>query len=260
MSPNSCIYAGQVRHRRFAPVPHSFSYRLFMVYLDLEELDEVFQGRWLWSTRRAAPARFRRDDHLGDPSADLDTAVRDRVEAECGTRPRGPVRLLTHLRYFGYCFNPVSFYYCYDEGGDRVTHVVAEVNNTPWGERHVYVLDDGGDGAATGRRHGMRKQFHVSPFMPMDIDYDWRFNEPGERLAVHMQNFRRGEKLFDATLDLERRPITGRTLAGTLSRQPLMTARVTAAIYFEALRLMLKRVPFHDHPGARPSTHTPNHP
>ncbi len=260
MSPNSCIYAGRVRHRRFSPVPHSFGYRLFMLYLDLGELDEVFEGRWMWSTRRAAPARFRRDDHLGDPALSLDTAVRDRVESHTGRRPGGPVRLLTHLRYFGYCFNPVSFYYCYDEGGDRVSSIVAEVNNTPWGERHVYVLDDAGGGAATGRRHDVRKQFHVSPFMPMDIDYDWRFGEPGERLAVHMQNFRRGQKVFDATLDLERRPIDGRTLAGTLARQPLMTARVTAAIYFQALRLMLKRVPFHDHPGARHSTQTADHP
>ena len=128
---HSAIYHGSLRHRRFAPRPHVFGYPLFMVYLDLAELDTVFKGHWLWSTRRAAPARFVRADHLGDPAQPLDQAVRDLVESRGGQRPLGPIRLLTHLRYFGYAFNPVSFYYCFDAAGERVECIVAEVNNTP---------------------------------------------------------------------------------------------------------------------------------
>jgi DUF1365 family protein len=244
---HSCIYAGRVRHRRFAPRPHAFSYRLFMMYLDLAEIDRVFEGRLLWSSSRAAPARYHRADHLGDPDTDLAESVRRLVAEHTGTRPCGPVRLLTHLRYFGYCFNPVSFYYCFDADDTRVESIVAEVNNTPWGERHCYVMHGGGD-AATGRGHDLVKRFHVSPFMPMDIDYDWRFSHPGGNLAVHMRNLRGGQRLFDATLRLERRPITGANLARTLAAQPVMTAKVVGAIYFEALRLWLKRIPFHDHP------------
>lgn len=256
MSLNSCIYAGRVRHRRFGAIPHQFSYRLFMVYLDLSELDRVFAGRWLWSTRRTALARFTRADHLGDPGTDLDASIRDLVEKETGRRPQGPIRLLTHLRYFGYCFNPVSFYYCFDADGERVDSIVSEVNNTPWGERHAYVLNAGGEHGVTGRGLDIRKCFHVSPFMPMDIDYDWRFNQPADSLSVHMQNFRHGEKIFDATLGMDRRPIDATSLASTLLRQPFMTARVVTAIYFQALRLWLKRVPFHHHPaqGEAPGT------
>ena len=250
---NSCIYAGRVRHRRFEPRPHEFSYRLFMLYLDLDELDRVFDGRWLWSTSAPAPARFHRDDHLGDQGTGLGQSVQELVEERTGRRPQGPIRLLTHLRYFGYCFNPVSFYYCFDADDTRVDTIVAEVNNTPWGEQHCYVMDGGGD-AATGRGHDLAKRFHVSPFMPMDIDYDWRFTEPGDRLAVHMRNLRAGRRLFDATLRLERKPITGPSLARTLASQPLMTAKVTGAIYFEALRLWLKRTPFHDHPETSTSS------
>src|SRR5262245_2484107 len=129
----SAIYHEWLRHRRFAPRAHAFRYRLFMLYLDLAELDVVFRGRWLCSTRRPAPARFDRADHLGDAALPLDVAVRDLVENRTGRRPRGAIRLLTHLRYFGHGFNPVSYYYCFDADGGDVETVVAEVNNTPWG-------------------------------------------------------------------------------------------------------------------------------
>lgn len=261
MKRKSCIYVGRVRHRRFTPVTHEFQYPLFMMYLDLAELDHLFAGRWLWSARRAAVARFRREDHLGDPGVDLDTSVRELVYSHSGRHPRGPIRLLTHLRYFGYCFNPVSFYYCFDAGDDRVEFIVAEVGNTPWGERHVYVLGAGDDGApVTGRRLAVRKDFHVSPFMPMDIDYEWHFGMPARELSVHMRNLRRGELLFDATLRLARKPVDTWSLAATLVRFPMMTARVVGAIYFQALRLWLKRVPLFDHPATSEASETAKHP
>lgn len=251
---HSCLYEGRLRHRRFSPRPHAFEYRVCYVWLDLDEIDSVFRGRWLWSTKRPAPIRFRRADYLGDAAVPLKQAVCDRVEQETGHRPSGPIRMLTHLRHFGHHFNPVTFYYCYDATGRQVETIVAEVTNTPWKERHVYVLARGGDTPpfAPSLRFRLDKDFHVSPFMPMSIRYDWRFLVPGNRLAVHMENHQADGKLFDATLALERRPLDGRQCARVLARYPLMTARVVLAIYWQALRLFFKRTPFHPHPDGMP--------
>lgn len=241
----SCLYEGWVTHRRHAPVRHQFRRRLFMVYLDLSELATVFRGRWLWATTRPTLAWFRRADHFGDPAVPLDTAVRALVEQRTGIRPAGPVRLLTHLRYLGYVFNPVSLYYCFDPTGRHVQAIVADVNNTPWGERHQYVL---AAPAAASTRFTLTKAFHVSPFMPMDIDYDWRFTTPAHDLSVHMVNTQREATIFDATLTLRRRPIDSGSLAGVLVRYPAMTMVVIMGIYWEAFRLWRKHVPFHAHP------------
>jgi DUF1365 family protein len=242
----SCIYEGQVRHERRTPVAHVFRYRLFMLYLDLEELPRVFAGRWLWSARRPAFAWFRRADHLGDPREPLDRSVRALVERATGRRPQGPIRLLTHLRYGGYGFNPVSFYYCFDAAGREVDCIVAEVNNTPWGERHCYLLDAGGRPL---RGYRTPKAMHVSPFMPMDIDYLWSFSPPSERLTVAMSCVRRGEVVFAAGLNLERRELTGAALARALLVHPLMTLQVIAGIYWQALLLWLRGARVHPHPG-----------
>lgn len=257
MSVQSCLYEGVVRHRRSAAagVGHAFAFPLFLVYLDLAELPGVFRGRWLWSTSRPAPARFRREDHLGDPRTLLDAAVRDLVEARRGVRPTGPVRLLTHLRHFGYVFNPVSFFYCFDATGRRVETVVAEVSNTPWNERHCYVLTpetDTGRGAV--HRWRTPKEFHVSPFLGMGYDYAWTFREPGEHLSVVIRNLEpgaeaRGPAHFEASLVLHRRPLTTRAMAGVLLRHPAMTLRTIAGIYAQAWRLRRKGAPHHPHPG-----------
>ena len=137
----SCIYEGRVKHSRSRPARHQFSYRLFLMYLDLDELDTLFEKRWFWSASRPALARFRRSDHMGREDQPLADAVRDRVEKETGRRPSGSIRLLTNLSYFGYCFNPVSFYYCFSADGEHVEYIVSEVHNTPWGERDTYLLD-----------------------------------------------------------------------------------------------------------------------
>ncbi|MDJ0868608.1 MAG: DUF1365 domain-containing protein [Myxococcota bacterium] len=249
----SALYLGRVWHRRHRPVQHGFSLPLFMTYLDLGELDEVFRGRLLWSTRRPAPARFRRADHLGDPRVPLDRCVRDLVEERTGRRPDGPIRLLTNLRSFGWAMNPVSFHYCFDAAGERLDALVADVTNTPWGERHPYVL---AGGARRGRRLTFEqpKGFHVSPFLGMDLGYRFDVAEPGRTLGLRIAvDDGAGPPLFDAVLALRRRPITGASLARALVRYPLMPLQVSAGIYWQAWRLHRKGAPFHPHPRSAES-------
>jgi DUF1365 family protein len=242
----SAIYEGVVTHRRRTPVEHAFRFRLFMLYVDLDELPQVLDGV------PSLLARFRRADYLGDPAIPLETAVRDLVQERLGVRPAGPVRMLAHLRYLGHCFNPVVFYWCFAPDGARVEAVVAEVTNTPWGERHAYVVEgEGNADQVFERRH--EKAMHVSPFMSMEMTYRWRVETPGERLAVTIENRdAEGGLVFDAHLALRRRSLTRRNLTRALARHPAMTLRVLGGIYGQALRLRLKGAPWHAKPAAAP--------
>ena len=254
---HSCLYHGSVRHRRLEPAGHAFRYQLALLYLDLAETATVFRGRWFWSAgKRWGIAHWHRSDHYGDPDRDLGECIRELVRARAGIEADGPVRLLTHPRHFGYGFNPVNFYYCFDADDRHLVAVVAEINNTPWGERHCYVLPHSANRGTPDRLHfEFDKDFHVSPFMSMDVQYDWRFTRPDDALAVHMENRSEGRKLFDATLTLRRQPITGTALAASLARHPLVTFKVTAAIYWHALRLWLKRTPLFTHPDKTGAGH-----
>jgi DUF1365 family protein len=236
----SAIYEGVVAHRRTEGREHAFSYRVAMMYLDLGELPELFDGHPLWSARRPALGWFRRSDYLGDPSVPLDEAVRRLVEQRTGYRPEGPVRVLTTLRCFGHAFNPVSFYYCFDPAGQEVEAVIAEVTNTPWGERHPYVSRE------LSSRHA--KALHVSPFFELDYEYELRMGVPGRDLEVSIGAVRGGERAFYATLALERRPLTRRSLTRLLLGGAPMSMKVSAAIYAQALRLKLKGIPVQPHP------------
>ncbi len=229
-----------------------------MMHLDLEEAPRLFRKRWLWSAERPAFSWLRRGDHMGDPERPLAESVRDLVAKETGRFAKGPVSLLTQLRTLGHGFNPVSFYFVYEEDGKRLQAVVAEVNNTPWREQHCYVLpcEDGYADAWTFR---LRKNFHVSPFMPMDVEYTWSFTRPGNDLGVTMTSSRKGGDFFSATLNLKRREITGSSLARVLLRFPLMTLRIIVAIHWQALRLWLKGAAFHVHP-AKEASHAANTP
>lgn len=247
---NSAIYRGTIRHRRFTPVENAFRYRLFFMYLDLAEMPAVLDIHPLWSADRVNLAYFRRRDHFGPADVPLDRALRNHVGMHTGVRPTGPIRMLAHLRYFGHCFNPVSFYYVYDDSDTRLETIVAEINNTPWGERHLYVLDDQNNIHPQGkwRRYRFSKAFHISPYLPMDIDYDWRFSVPHKRLNVHLMNFKDGQRVFDATLDLSREPLSRHNLTRMLLLYPAMTVKVIAMIYWQALKLKVKQSPFYDHP------------
>jgi DUF1365 family protein len=249
----SCLYEGLVRHRRMEPVGHAFSYGLSLIYLDLDELPGLLRSRdRLLYGSRFSPGSFCRGDHLGDPARPLSEAVRDLVQSKTETRPEGPIRLLTQLRRFGYYFSPLNLYYCFDRQGARPEAVVAEVSNMPWREQHCYVLWAGNRAQSAGRlqfRHP--KRFHVSPFMDMDFDYVWRLSRPAEKLTVYLGNEKGGRRVFDASMVLHRRPLDRRELVRSWVRYPWMTAQVVLAIYYQALRLWMKKCPFHPHPKYR---------
>jgi DUF1365 family protein len=249
LTMKSCIYRGELYHHRYLPEENKFTYAVFFMFLDLNELEHVFDGRWLWSVGRANVANFKRTDYLGPRDIPLDQAVRVRVEQEFGERPAGPIRMLTHLRYYGHCFNPVSFYYCYDAADTMVEYIVAEITNTPWRERHSYVLGVKLNQEEKKRlRFQFSKKFHVSPFMDMNFWYDWLFKEPGEFLRIHMTNFKEDKKFFEAELTMQRREISGAELAWVLVRFPAMTLKVLSMIYWQAFRLWLKKIPYYEHP------------
>lgn len=257
---NSRLYSGTLGHYRHLPVNNGFRYRVFMLYLDLDELSSVFHGHWLWSTSRANFAWFRRADYMGCAEQSLSQSVRDLVAEKTGSRPAGPIRLLTNLRYLFYKSNPVSFYYCFEQDGETLHSVVAEVTNTPWGQRYCYVLAEkhngqqrksSGEVVTEHHFYQTAKRFTVSPFMPLDMDYQFEFSLPGEQLLVKMENHRQGEKVFDVELLLESQAINSSNLAKHLLKIPLMTAKVTAAIYWQAAKIWFKGVAFLGHAGEK---------
>lgn len=249
---NGALYSGRVRHRRYNPFPHSFTYGLFMVYLNIDEIDQIFNNSFFWNTKGKALVEFRRSDYLFDPSIPIGDEIRNIVENYTGTRPEGKIYMLTHLRYFGYVFNPVTFYYCYNQDNDIVETIVAEITNTPWKERYCYVLNSKSD-SDTQQNHHFKfdKKFHVSPFIDMDHQYDWRFTDPGRSITVHMENHTKGKKYFDATLTMRRKPLTKSTLRNAVFMYPFMTMKITAAIYWQAIKLRLKGATFFPHPKYR---------
>lgn len=262
---NSALYSGWVEHRRFAPRAHSFRYRMGLLYLDLSEQEAVLALSPLAGRSRWAPFGFRETDFLPDATragVRLIDAVRARVGEALGHTPQGTICLLAQPRSWGLAFNPASFFYCFAADG-QLAAILCEVSNTPWRERYHYVLP-ASDAAPV--QVAVAKAFHVSPFLPRDLEYRMRFSQPGERIGVHMADWQAGEKLFDASLNLRRQPLNRRSLHRYLLSFPWMTGKTVLAIYWQALRLLLKRTPLFSHHAthtefsvARRDTQEPSH-
>ncbi|MGZ5311643.1 MAG: DUF1365 domain-containing protein [Solirubrobacterales bacterium] len=254
----SAVYHGFVSHSRRSPVSHRLRYPITLPLLDLDEVPELFARHRLWSDRRPAPVRFRARDFLRGPggegprdAASLAARARALVAERTGSRPDGPVLLLASPRLWGVGFNPVSFFFCMDESGERTEAAIAEVTNTPWGERHSYVAArTRPDGPIVAR---LGKRLHVSPYNPMEQTYELRIGEPGPSLAISIGNDQAGDRVFGAGLELRRHPLSRREMTRLAARPP-QTLATLARIYSHGLKLRLKGAPAHSHPGAQAST------
>lgn len=243
----SGLYVGALRHRRHRPTSHAFSYPVFMPYLVLDEIDEVLaRSRW-WGRSPLSVVRFRRRDHLDGSDRPLDEAVRDLVEERTGTRPTGRIGMLSHLRTAGFNFNPLSAYWCWSPDGSGVEAIVLEVTNTPWGERIVHVLEVDEPGAGPWRAR-FAKAMHVSPFLPMGLEYQLTASGPEDRLHLRFDVLSGDEVVFDADLVLFRRPADAASMARVLLRHPLEPLRGWLRIHVQAFRLWRKRTPVHRNP------------
>jgi DUF1365 family protein len=249
MNVNSALYIGEVEHRRLTPKENIFRYKVCYYFLELSEVPKLFNWPIFLSYNRPALLSFWRKDYIGDKKIPIEQVIRDLIFQETQQRSLGPIRLLTNISYFGFCFNPVSFYYCYSEDGKELEYIVSEITNTPWGEKHRQVFSF--DGSKLKKVYQFAKDFHVSPFIPMNIDYTWIFQKPEEVLYVHMQNRHRGEAkvFFDTTLDLKRYSFTRQNIIKAFILYPLVTYKTMFAIYYQALKLYIKKTPFYTHPA-----------
>jgi DUF1365 family protein len=248
---NSALYIGTMRHRRFLPKQHEFGYCVALFCLDLAEIDKLFRFPGVFGKTRVGLLSFYRDDYLkaSRVGASLEDSVREKVREKFSILPQGPIRVLTQIRYFGFCFNPVSFYYCFDPSGKKVEFVVTEITNTPWNERYTYVLRCNESGEVDQTR--FKKEFHVSPFMPMELEYRWKMSALGQEIKVQMDNYQPdGKRMFVADMELRRKPLTAWSVISTMALFPLLTLKTFFAIYFQAFILVVKKMPFFSHPDS----------
>ena len=242
MTQASALYVGKVTHRRLRPRVHALAYRVYMLLLDLDEVDRLD----LKVLRRARFGLMSFDprDHGDGSDTPLRVQTETRLRQAAITGPIGAIRLLTMPRVLGYGFNPISLYFCHRPDG-TLAAVVHEVTNT-FGERHAYVAPAG----ETGRvhRHAAPKSLHVSPFMDMDMGYAFRVSEPGERVKV-LIDLKDSEGVRLATGFIgERRPLTDGQLLRAWLTHPLLTLKVIGGIHWEALRIWTKGIAYRRKP------------
>ena len=256
MKLKSALYTGILHHRRTKPKIHDFSYPVLLFYIDLQEIHSIFKVPFFFSFHSPRLLGFERKDYLkGEES--LEGAVRKIIFTKTGKHSKGPIRLLTQIRYFGFCFNPVSFYYCFDEEDHHLEFIVTEITNTPWNERKAYVFET--ESHLKEFEFEFKKDFHVSPFFPMDLEYRWKFNQPfplipESTLWVNMEDWESldqekfGTKIFNAHLKLKPKPMTGLNLMLSILSFPLLTFKAFGAIYYQAFKIYFKKIPFLSHP------------
>ncbi len=233
------LYVGKIHHRRFIPKNHRFSYPFFMYFIILDRFAEQRSIGRLFSINRWAFNRFHRPDYYGDDDQPLADAIRERMKELTGYPVRGEVYGLMNVRTLGLYFSPVNFYYGLDKDG-TFSHFLAEVSNIPWNERHQYGY------YVQNRRLTLSdtKKFKVSPFNPVEQRYHWQISPPGEQIQVKLGVDDERGHIFEASLTLQREPLTIKSLRRQLLRRPVMTASIVAAIYWQALMLYVKKVPY----------------
>jgi uncharacterized protein len=256
-SVKSCLYECQVMHHRFAPKTHRFAYNIFLLGIDLDELEGLARAIPFLSVNRPNLYSFRESDYLptGEPvhnghgDGRAQGGLKERVLNFLAARgveiPGGRVMLLTLPRVAGYLFNPVSFYFCYDADG-RPAAAIAEVTNT-FREMKAYFLGPDSlarEGESASFQSRLPKYFYVSPFSDVDVAFDFRLRTPDEGLAIRIDDYDGENRTLASALNGRRRPLTPGRLAWLSFKYPLITLKVIALIHVHALRLRLKRVPW----------------
>ncbi len=247
-SLKSKVYTGNIRHRRFTPRDHSFNYSLYMLALDVDEIGQSLAPQGIFGYQWFRPLRFVEKDYLESEPGTLKQRITNKVKQLGGSHNIERVVMLVQARCFGVYFSPANFYFCYDDQ-DCCVQMLAEVSNTPWNERHYYLVD-------LINTQSSEKDFHVSPFMDLNMHYHWRIKPPeqmSDKLLIHIENKRHSEdnnteeKIFDATLTMKKQGFTQKELWHVWSTLPVMTIKMVAGIYWQALKLFIKRIPFIGH-------------